>query len=71
MWRAFLPGAVVPLWQLAQLPVTAEWSTRVTGDQALTRWQLAQAAVLWICRADFPVALRPLWQPAQLLPALP
>jgi hypothetical protein len=26
MWSAGLPGAVVPLWQLAHEPVACEWS---------------------------------------------
>jgi hypothetical protein len=35
IWFEVLPGAVVPLWQEAQVPVTAEWSTLVAGIQAL------------------------------------
>ena len=31
MCVAFLPVAVVPLWQLAQLPCTCVWSTRSRG----------------------------------------
>ncbi|RPI32549.1 MAG: hypothetical protein EHM52_00125 [Actinomycetota bacterium] len=31
MWAAFLPVAIVPLWQEKQLPMVCVWSTRVAG----------------------------------------
>ena len=35
MWVAGLPAAVVPLWQLEQVPMTWAWSTRVAGFHAV------------------------------------
>ena len=61
-----LPGALVPLWQLLQVPITSVWATVRTGDQALVVWQLAQAVVVLMCVADLPVALVPLWQLTQV-----
>jgi hypothetical protein len=37
MCAAFLPVAVVPLWQLTQLPVTPVWSKRA-GVHAFGEW---------------------------------
>lgn len=66
MWPLPLPGAVEPLWQLAQVPVTAAWLTLVAGDHAATAWQLSQLVVVVMCEGDRPIALVPLWQLAQL-----
>jgi len=59
-----LPGAVVPLWQLAQVPVTAEWS-KWAGLQAVVPWQLAQSAVVARWVGGLPVEVVPLWQVEQ------
>ena len=52
--------AVVPLWQVEQLPCTSVWSTRVTGFQEVVAWQAAQFVVEAICVAFLPVAVVPL-----------
>jgi hypothetical protein len=41
IWVAFLPVAVVPLWQLAQLPVTPLWS-KTAPLQLVVLWQSSQ-----------------------------
>ena len=62
---AVLPEALLPLWQVAQLPtVTVLW-LNVAGSQAVVRWQLSHEAVVGKCDAVFPVALLPLWHVAQ------
>jgi hypothetical protein len=48
IWRAPLPGALLPLWQESQLPSTAVWSTLRTGLQRWPSWQLWQALLLGI-----------------------
>lgn len=59
------PVAVVPLWQLEQLPLTLLWSSDVTA-QLLVPWQASQLALVAICVGDLPVAADPLWQLAQV-----
>ncbi len=59
-----LPVAVVPLWQLAQEPVTDAWSKR-TVVQFVVTWQLSQPAEVAMCVGGLPVAVVPLWQLAQ------
>ena len=39
MCVGFLPGARVPLWQVAQPPVMPVWSKRLAGFHALVVWQ--------------------------------
>jgi hypothetical protein len=55
----FLPVAVVPLWQLAQLPVTLLWSKRAP-DQLLVVWQSSQLLPLAMWLTDLPSAVMPL-----------
>lgn len=57
---ADLPVAVVPLWQLWQLPVTPVW-LKVAGNHAVVLWQLLHSAVVGTCVAGFPVAEALLW----------
>ena len=59
IWPGCLPVAVVPLWQLEQVPVTALWSKRA-GTQALVVWQSSQALVELTWVACLPVAVVPL-----------
>ena len=68
-WVFGLPVAVVPLWQLEQVPVTALWS-KVAGVQALVVWQALHWAevVTWVF--GLPVAEVPLWQLEQV-PVMP
>jgi hypothetical protein len=45
MWLADFPFAVNPLWQLAQLPVTPEWSNRIAPEKLeVDLWQVSQEA---------------------------
>ena len=68
---AGLPGALVPLWQEAQVPVTCVWSTRVTGVQAsVVRWHASQTLLLAMCDAGLPGAVAPLWHEMQF-PVMP
>lgn len=62
IWLVLLPVAVVPLWQLAQLPVTLACE-KVAGSQALVRWQSEHWAVVGTWLAGLPGAAVPLWQP--------
>ncbi len=55
-----LPLALVPLWQLAQLPSTSAWSTRSTGLQVEVLWQASQALLVLTCCGFLPVAWVPL-----------
>ena len=66
MWVAFLPVALVPLWQDEHAwPATVAWSNRA-GFHAVVAWQLSQLAVVWTWVAVLPVAVVPLWQLAQV-----
>ena len=51
MWPAGFPVAVTPSWQLAQVPVTAVWSTETVNQSVLT-WQSSQTVPLamWVER---------------------
>ena len=62
IWVGFFPGAVVPLWQEAQAPITEAWSTRVTGFQRVGLWQSSQVLVVAIWVGFLPGAVVPLWQ---------
>ena len=55
-----LPSALVPLWQLEQVPLASVWLKVRTGDQAVVVWQFSQAVLVERCVADLPVALVPL-----------
>ena len=61
MWPAGLPVAVEPLWQVAQVPVTALWSNR-TALQLVVRWQSSHPAWSAMWFAGLPGAVEPLWQ---------
>ncbi len=45
-WPADLPVAVVPLWQVAQVPGATPVWLKVAGIQAVVRWHVSQAAVV-------------------------
>ena len=63
---AGLPVALVPLWQVAQLPaVTPAW-LNVAGSQAVVRWQASHDCVVAMWFDGLPWAVVPLWQVAQL-----
>ena len=71
MCVAGLPVAVVPLWQVAQVPgATPAW-VNVAGFHAEVRWQLSQESVVGRCVAGLPVAVLPLWQVAHVPGATP
>jgi len=62
---AVLPRALVPLWQLAQVPgATLAW-LNAAGSQAVVRWQESQDAVVTMWLGVLPFAREPLWQEAQ------
>jgi hypothetical protein len=61
----FLPVAVVPLWQVEQLPVTELWSNRA-DVHVLVLWQSSQVLPLAMWVLFLPVAVVPLWQVEQL-----
>ena len=64
MWPAGLPGAVLPLWQVVQEPVTLAWSM-TAGVQPRVVWQDSQLVPAWMWPAGLPGAVEPLWQLAQ------
>ena len=57
---AFLPVAVVPLWQLAQVPVTPLWLNVTVLQLLVDLWHVSHAAVVVTCVAFLPVAVVPL-----------
>ena len=59
-----LPIACDPLWQVAQDPVTTEWSN-CTLVHVEVEWQESHPAVVAMWLAGLPVACVPLWQVAQ------
>ena len=61
-----LPVAVMPLWQLEQVPGdTLVWS-KTAGVQAVVLWQSSQVLPLGRWLPDLPVAVVPLWQAKQV-----
>jgi hypothetical protein len=61
-----LPVAVVPLWQVVQVPGATPVWLKLVGVHAVVRWQLSQEAVVRICPFGLPVAVVPLWQVVQV-----
>ena len=59
-WPAGFPGAVVPLWQLAQVPVTAAWLNRTADQLVVEVWQSLHAAVVVTWPEGLPGASVPL-----------
>ena len=55
-----LPVAVVPLWQVAQVPGATPVWLNVAGVQALVLWQVSHAWVVGMCVVGLPVAVVPL-----------
>ncbi len=68
---AGLPPAVVPLWQVAQVPAATLAWLNAAGVHADVRWQVSQLCVVGTWVAGFAVALLPLWQVAQVPAATP
>jgi len=60
IWPLGLPVAIVPLWQVEQVPGATPVWLKVAGVQALVLWQVSHAAVVGRCVADLPVAVVPL-----------
>jgi hypothetical protein len=65
MCVAVFPGARVPLWQLAQVPLASAW-LKVAGVHPVVLWQSPHVFVVDRCVTDLPVAVVPLWQDAQV-----
>ena len=63
--------AVVPLWQVMQVPGATPACEKVAGIQAVVRWQVSHDAVVTKWFALLPVAVLPLWQVAQVPGATP
>ena len=61
-----LPLAVLPLWQVEQVPGATELWLKVAGSQALVLWQESQEAVVGMCPLGLPLAVEPLWQVEQV-----
>ena len=62
MCDADLPVAVVPLWQLIQVPVaTLAWLNEALAQVDVV-WQSSQVLALAMWSAGLPVAVAPLWQ---------
>ena len=61
-----LPLAVVPLWQVAQVPGTTLLWPVVAGFQPVVRWQVSHEAVVAIWLEFLPFAVVPLWQVSQV-----
>ena len=66
---ALLPLAMLPLWQVAQLPAATPLWLKVAGVQPLLRWQTSQDWLVLMWLAGLPAAPLPLWQVEQV-PAL-
>ena len=60
MWLVGLPVAVVPLWQVEQVPGATPVWLNVAGDHALVLWQVSQALEVGMCVAGLPLAILPL-----------
>jgi len=60
MWPPGLPVAVVPLWQVEQVPGATPVWLKVAGVQAVVLWQVSQAAVVGMWPVGLPVAVVPL-----------
>ena len=66
-WFDGLPVAVLPLWQVEQVPAaTPEW-LNVAGVHAVVRWHWSHAAVVGTWFVGLPVAVLPLWQVSRCL----
>jgi hypothetical protein len=55
-----LPLAVVPLWQVWQVPGAMPVCVNVAGFHPVVRWQASQACVVGRCVAGLPLAVDPL-----------
>ena len=68
-----LPVALVPLWQVAQVPAAIPAWLNVAGFHAVVRWHESHCAVVVMCVAVFTSMLAnvPPWQLMQLPAAIP
>ncbi len=66
-----LPSAVLPLWQVLQVPAVTPLWLKVAGVHAVVRWQASQVCVVGRWLEGLPSAMVPLWQVAQLPAATP
>ena len=65
IWLAFLPSALIPSWQLTQLPVMPV-CVKFAGVHAVVVWQVSHDCVVGMWFVPLPVAMVPLWQEAQV-----
>lgn len=69
---AGLPSAVVPLWQVAQVPAAMPaWFITAPVNVVVPLWHTSHDCVVTTWVAGLPIAVVPLWQVAQLPGAMP
>src|SRR5665647_2014624 len=61
-----LPVAVVPLWQVVQVPGTTPAWLKLAPSQVVVEWQVSQESEVTMCPLGLPVAVVPLWQVVQV-----
>jgi hypothetical protein len=67
-----LPIAVVPLWQVAQVPAAMPvWFITAPVKVVVPLWHRSQDCVVTMCVGVLPIAVVPLWQVAQVPAAMP
>ena len=66
-----LPLAVVPLWQVAQLPGDTPVWLKVAGVHAVVRWHTSHCWLVGTWLLGLPLAVLPLWQVEQVPAATP
>ncbi|MFH1819751.1 MAG: hypothetical protein ABIK08_08865 [Pseudomonadota bacterium] len=66
-----LPVAVVPLWQVEQVPGATPVWLNIAGVQVLVLWQVSHDAVVGMWAEGLPAAVVPLWQVEQVPGAMP
>ena len=55
-----MPLALVPLWQVAQVPAATPVCENVAGIHPVVRWHWSHEAVVGMCVLGLPVAVLPL-----------
>ena len=60
MCAAGLPGALLPLWQVTQVPGATPLWLKAAGTHAVVLWQLSHELLVGMCAAGLPLAVEPL-----------
>ena len=66
-----LPLAVLPLWQVEQVPAAMPLWLKVAGVHAVVRWHTSHCWLVGRWLAGLPLAVLPLWQVEQVPVATP